>query len=207
MAACSSSFVISNVATLRNEVVRRKMLSQNFIFDGVRFRSDAKEVALTVLCRNSSFRHRMNSFSVKKKGKFTVMSMSEPWAESQSELGTIAVSNEGGGVIVEKETRIPGNEYGSKTESGANDKDMIDGSGGNGKYTNGRGGGGGGGDSGGDGDGGDKEEEEFGPVMKFAEIMKETEARGVSLPSDMIEAAKSVGIRKVLLLRYLDLQV
>ncbi|CAB4315024.1 unnamed protein product [Prunus armeniaca] len=42
--------------------------------------------------------------------------------------------------------------------------------------------------------------------MKFEEVMKETEARGASLPSDMIEAAKSVGIRKVLLLRYLDLQ-
>nr|XP_016436621.1 PREDICTED: protein RETICULATA, chloroplastic-like [Nicotiana tabacum] len=36
--------------------------------------------------------------------------------------------------------------------------------------------------------------------------MREAEARGATLPADMIEAAKSVGIRKLLLLRYLDLQ-
>ncbi|KAF2288621.1 hypothetical protein GH714_009491 [Hevea brasiliensis] len=34
----------------------------------------------------------------------------------------------------------------------------------------------------------------------------EVEARGASLPSDILEAAKSVGVRKLLLLRYLDLQ-
>lgn len=36
--------------------------------------------------------------------------------------------------------------------------------------------------------------------------MKETERRGIALPEDMLEAAKSVGIRKLFLLRYLDLQ-
>ncbi|XP_021829566.1 protein RETICULATA, chloroplastic [Prunus avium] len=198
MAGCSSSFGISNVVTLRNEVVLRKMWSQNLIFDGVRFRSDAKEVALPVFCRNNRFRHGVNSFSVKKDRNFMVMSMSQPQAESHSELGAVTVSNEGADVIVGKETRILENEHRSKTENG-----VLDGSGGDGKYTNGRGGGGGGG---GDDDGDDKEEEEFGPLMKFEEVMKETEARGASLPSDMIEAAKSVGIRKVLLLRYLDLQ-
>lgn len=50
-------------------------------------------------------------------------------------------------------------------------------------------------------------EKEFGPLLKFEEAMKEAQARGVSLPSDMLEAAKSIDIRKVLLLRYLDLQV
>ncbi|KAK1298647.1 hypothetical protein QJS10_CPB14g00715 [Acorus calamus] len=40
----------------------------------------------------------------------------------------------------------------------------------------------------------------------FEEVMRETEARGASLPSDMLEAAKAVGLRKVLMLRYLDLQ-
>lgn len=70
--------------------------------------------------------------------------------------------------------------------------------GGNGKVL---GGGGGGGD-----DGVDPEEEEFGPLLQFAEVMREIEARGVQLPSDMLEAAKSVGIRKVFLDRYLDLQ-
>ncbi|PQM35383.1 protein RETICULATA chloroplastic [Prunus yedoensis var. nudiflora] len=198
MAGCSSSLGISNVVTLRNEVVLRKMWSQNLIFDGVRFRNDAKEVDLPVFCRNNRFRHGVNSFSLKKDRNFMVMSMSQPQAESHSELGAVTVSNEGADVIVGKETRILENEHRSKTENG-----VLDGSGGDGKYTNGRGGGGGGG---GDDDGDDKEEEEFGPLMKFEEVMKETEARGASLPSDMIEAAKSVGIRKVLLLRYLDLQ-
>lgn len=76
---------------------------------------------------------------------------------------------------------------------------------------NGNGGnGGGGGDDGGD-DGEDEadkaEEKEFGPILKFEEVMKETERRGITLPEDMLEAAKSVGIRKLFLLRYLDLQV
>ncbi|XP_008240258.1 PREDICTED: protein RETICULATA, chloroplastic [Prunus mume] len=198
MAGCSSSFGISNVVTLRNEVVLRNMWSQNLIFDGVRFRNDAKELALPVFCRNNRFRYGANSFSVKKDRNFMVMSMSQPQAESHSELGAVTVSNEGADVILGNETRILENGYRSKTENG-----VLDGSGGDGKYTNGRGGGGGGG---GDDDGDDKEEEEFGPLMKFEEVMKETEARGASLPSDMIEAAKSVGIRKVLLLRYLDLQ-
>ncbi|KAL3357963.1 hypothetical protein AABB24_015206 [Solanum stoloniferum] len=54
--------------------------------------------------------------------------------------------------------------------------------------------------------GGDEEEDEFGPLLKFEDVMREAEARGATLPADMIEAAKSVGIRKLLLLRYLDLQ-
>lgn len=68
-----------------------------------------------------------------------------------------------------------------------------------------RAGGGGGGDEGDGEDGSD--EAEFGPVMKFEEVIRETEARGASLPPDLLEAAKSIGIRRVLLSRYLDLQV
>ncbi|KAK1312048.1 hypothetical protein QJS10_CPA07g00104 [Acorus calamus] len=77
---------------------------------------------------------------------------------------------------------------------------------GNGKFPPGGGGGGGGG--GGDGESGGKEEvdEEFGPVLKFEEVMREMEARGVRLPSDMLEAAKTVGLQKVILFRYLDMQ-
>ncbi|KAJ8467912.1 hypothetical protein OPV22_030464 [Ensete ventricosum] len=67
-----------------------------------------------------------------------------------------------------------------------------------------RAGGGGGGDEGDGEDGSD--EAEFGPVMKFEEVIRETEARGASLPPDLLEAAKSIGIRRVLLSRYLDLQ-
>eukprot|EP00257_Ricinus_communis_P020580 XP_015579842.1 protein RETICULATA-RELATED 1, chloroplastic [Ricinus communis] len=77
-------------------------------------------------------------------------------------------------------------------------------------------GGGGGGNGGGDGssgggggDGGDNEEEEekeFGPIMRYEQIIKEAETRGVQLPHDMIEAAKTTGIRQLFVLRYLDLQ-
>ncbi|KAH7667977.1 Protein RETICULATA-related protein [Dioscorea alata] len=74
-------------------------------------------------------------------------------------------------------------------------------SGGNGKFP--PGGGGGGGDRHNEDD---KEDDEFGPVLKFDEIIRETESRGVELPSDMLEAAKTMGIQKVLLERYLDLQ-
>ncbi|XP_050368348.1 protein RETICULATA-RELATED 1, chloroplastic [Argentina anserina] len=72
------------------------------------------------------------------------------------------------------------------------------------------GGGSDGGDSsGGGGDGGNEEDEEgkeFGPLLRLEEVMKETEAKGVELPLDMIEAAKTTGLRKEFLLRYLALQ-
>uniref|UniRef100_M8BXP0 Uncharacterized protein n=1 Tax=Aegilops tauschii TaxID=37682 RepID=M8BXP0_AEGTA len=46
-------------------------------------------------------------------------------------------------------------------------------------------------------------------VMAALEVVQEVEKQGVSLsslPADMIEAAKSIGIQKLLLLRYLDMQ-
>ncbi|CAL5200671.1 unnamed protein product [Lathyrus oleraceus] len=66
----------------------------------------------------------------------------------------------------------------------------------------------GGGRGGDDGDGGEGEEgdEEFGPLLNFEAVMKEVEARGVTLPSDMEEAARITGIREMFLLRYLELQ-
>uniref|UniRef100_A0A0E0Q619 Uncharacterized protein n=1 Tax=Oryza rufipogon TaxID=4529 RepID=A0A0E0Q619_ORYRU len=89
----------------------------------------------------------------------------------------------------------------------------VDGSGGNGKLPSSGGGGdgdnGGGGGGGDGGDGGDEGDDEFGPILSFDQVVQEVEKRGVSLPSlpaDMIEAAKSVGIQKLLLLRYLDMQ-
>ncbi|XP_065868661.1 protein RETICULATA-RELATED 1, chloroplastic [Euphorbia lathyris] len=66
------------------------------------------------------------------------------------------------------------------------------------------GGGRGGGGGGDEGDSG--EEKEFGPLMKFDEVMKEAEMRGVQLPEDMVEAAKTTGIREMFVHRYLDLQ-
>ncbi|KAL3531767.1 hypothetical protein ACH5RR_005288 [Cinchona calisaya] len=91
--------------------------------------------------------------------------------------------------------------YKNVNESDSGGGDFVDGDGGNGKFP------GGGGSGGGSNNGGnDNEEEEFGPLLKFEEVMREAEARGTNLPADMLEAAKSFGIRKVLLLRYLDLQ-
>ncbi|KAH6789823.1 reticulata-related 1 [Perilla frutescens var. frutescens] len=75
------------------------------------------------------------------------------------------------------------------------------GDGGNGGLPLGGGGGGGGGGEGGGGD-----EEEFGPIMKYDEVLIEAESRGAVLPADMLEAAKSTGLRRLILTRYLDLQ-
>ncbi|XP_074280531.1 protein RETICULATA-RELATED 1, chloroplastic-like [Silene latifolia] len=94
----------------------------------------------------------------------------------------------------------------SKTESISEDTTMLDDFGdGNGKLPpeNGNGGSSGGGDGEGEGD---YEEKEFGRLLKFEDVMKETEKRGVTLPSDILEAAKNTGIRELLLMRYLDLQ-
>ncbi|KAL6897240.1 hypothetical protein ACP4OV_006936 [Aristida adscensionis] len=91
--------------------------------------------------------------------------------------------------------------------------EVDDGSSGNGKVPTGGGGGDGDGESGGGGGGGggdgDEGEDEFGPILSFDQVVQEVEKRGFSMPSlpaDMVEAAKSVGIQKLLLLRYLDMQ-
>ncbi|GLU19254.1 hypothetical protein SLE2022_355150 [Rubroshorea leprosula] len=87
---------------------------------------------------------------------------------------------------------------------GAGDQPRIGGGGGeNGGGDDGSGGGGG--EGGGD-DENEYEEKEFGPLLKFEEVMKEAEGRGVTLPADMMEAAKSTGIRELFLSRYLELQ-
>ncbi|KAK4482676.1 hypothetical protein RD792_009841 [Penstemon davidsonii] len=74
------------------------------------------------------------------------------------------------------------------------------GDGGNGRLPTGGGGGGGGGDE------GNNDEDEFGPIIKYADVLKEAENVGAILPADMLEAAKSTGIRRLILTRYLDLQ-
>lgn len=65
----------------------------------------------------------------------------------------------------------------------------------------------GGGGDGGEGDDGDGDEDEFGPIMKYGDVLIEAESRGAILPADMLEAAKSTGLRRLILTRYLDLQV
>ncbi|XP_055836294.1 protein RETICULATA-RELATED 1, chloroplastic [Solanum dulcamara] len=67
---------------------------------------------------------------------------------------------------------------------------------------------GGSGDGGGDDDDGDGDydEKEFGPIVKFDEVVKEAEKLGAKLPIGMLEAAKTTGIRRLILSRYLDMQ-
>ena len=81
------------------------------------------------------------------------------------------------------------------------DQHSFGGGGGRGDGDAGGGGGGGGGDRDGGGD------EEFGPLLNFEAVMRESEARGVQLPPDMVEAARVTGIREMFLLRYMELQV
>ncbi|CAN1294510.1 Protein RETICULATA-RELATED 1, chloroplastic [Linum perenne] len=61
--------------------------------------------------------------------------------------------------------------------------------------------GGNGGSPGGGDDGDDGEEDEFGPIMKLDDVIRETEARGAKLPVDMLAAAETSGIREKFLLR------
>lgn len=85
------------------------------------------------------------------------------------------------------------------------DGDSGDGSGGG--NDGGSGGNGGGGGNENEEGGNEEDEKEFGPLLKFAEVMKVAESRGVNLPSDMMEAAETTGIREMFLHRYLELQV
>lgn len=75
----------------------------------------------------------------------------------------------------------------------------------NGNFRGGKGGGSGGRDNEGD-EGGNDDEDEYGPILSAEEVFGKAEARGAVLPSDMAEAAKAVGLRQLLLSRYLDLQ-
>lgn len=180
----------SSVGFLRSEVVLGEMWSQSVVVESVRVRNVVKVVALPVLCRKN---RRVVVANVSK---------SNPLGESQSGVASVSVSkgggNSDGGSVVGKDIRILETGFEVKADNDGNGGGDVLGGSGNGSFSSG----GGGGDDNED----DKEEDEFGPILKFEEVMKETEARGVSLPSDMLEAAKSVGIRKLLLLRYLDLQ-
>lgn len=185
-----------------NEVVLGKMVwSQGVAFGCRSFRSVVKEVAYPISDRKGIGR----CIGVKRKNKFSVvMSFSQSHLNSDAPAAAVTVSKE-------EDDAIRGRDFRSmemsEVVSDKHDAELIDGNGGNGAYNNGGGGGGGRGGDGGDDSRGDREEEEFGPIMKFEEVMKELESRGVTLPSDMLEAAKSEGIRKLLLLRYLEMQV
>lgn len=181
-----SGFGLAHLVNVKNDVVLRNLWSQDLSF----IKNGGKRFV----------------FPMKKRQRVVILSLAhrpeaEAEAEAQAGAATSIVtkgSSESSESSIRKEVRIFGE---AKIDAG---------NGGGSFYGNGGNGGGGGGDDGGDGgDGekGDPEEEEFGPLMKFEDVMKETNARGATLPSDMMEAAKTVGIRKLLLLRYLDLQV
>lgn len=122
--------------------------------------------------------------------------------EVKSEIRRTLQSGVGDVAVETKDSGVPESSSSADLDDGGCNGDCF---GGSGRFPSG-----GGGDGDGDGDArgrDDGEEEEFGVLLKFDEVMRETEARGASLPSDMLEAAKTVGIRKVLLLRYFDLQV
>lgn len=92
----------------------------------------------------------------------------------------------------------------SSLSSGNFENMKVDDHGGGGDGDNGRSpGGGGGGEGGEDNDG---EEKEFGPIIRYDEVIEEAKKLGAILPADMLEAAKSTGIRRLILSRYIALQ-
>ncbi|XP_057512182.1 protein RETICULATA, chloroplastic-like [Actinidia eriantha] len=184
MACCSSSIRLSLHVSLQDEVVLGTVRSQNGMIPNFRAINWSKKS-----------RHLLCS---KRKQRLVVANASNSGSEPQSGVVVTVNTNEGDGGSNGKDFGALEANY-KLTDSGSDGVDVFDdGNNGNGKFLGGGGGWG--------GEGGGEEEQEFGPIMKFEEVMKETKARGASLPMDMLEAAKSVGIRKVLLLRYLDLQ-
>lgn len=184
MASCSSGIRLSQFGNLQNGSFSEIGVSR-LVF--VKIQGNTRNGYLA--CRSS-------------KSRFLVKNSLGEECEPQSGASFSAVLKESDSSIVSTGAEVLDSSYVAITDSfsGGGDGDLIDGNGGNGKFP-----GGGGGGNGNEGD--DKEEDEFGPLLKFEEVMRETEARGATLPADMLEAAKSAGIRKVLLLRYLDLQV
>ncbi|KAG5037680.1 hypothetical protein AAZX31_07G130300 [Glycine max] len=201
MAGCSSNFAVARFANVRKEVV---LGNEETNLIRLSFRGVLNESAFQVLRGSKCGR---SCVPMQEKAMFLIMSMSQPSAEneSQSAVTSIGLSEGGGDNVLSNDDGTWDSEPDSKNERNDDNGVVLDGSGGNGNFGSGGAGDGSGG-GGGDDDGNDNEEEEFGPILKYDEVMRETEARGATLPLDMIEAAKSVGIRKVLLLRYLDLQ-
>ncbi|EOA27159.1 hypothetical protein CARUB_v10023259mg [Capsella rubella] len=188
MAGCGMNYQFSSVVKVRNEISSLGICNRDFVF-----RDTVKAMKVPVL--------RIRGVSARQRSRLLMVNMSQSPVEPQSS-----------GVPTTKLTKIEGDDSNLGKENvrnlGTDQPENLDGDGFNGNDGNGgvNNGGGGGNGGEGNGDGEDYEEKEFGPLLKFEEVMKETEARGATLPSDMLEAAKTYGIRKVLLLRYLDLQ-
>lgn len=56
MAGCSSSFGLTQVVNLRNEVVSMRIKGQSLVLESLRFRNIVKEVSLPLLCTNEGSR-------------------------------------------------------------------------------------------------------------------------------------------------------
>ena len=201
MAACSSNIGLSHFVNARKGAVLWNLGNQTSNTSFMSFRSVLKEATLPVFSVNRSITH----VSLGRKEVTLTINMSLPPDESKSPTTTIRDSEKGSDNILETNHDMLEGGCDSNTDRYGNNGVVCNSDGGNGNF--GSGGAGGRGGGGGSDDGDDKEEEEFGPILNYEEVMRETEARGATLPSDMLEAAKIVGIRKVLLLRYLDLQV
>lgn len=183
MAGCSSGIRIAHFKNLPNDIV---LLS-----------CSSSKSSIVVKSQCSNVKRRMQGL--------VVVNIMNSEAEPRSSVAVTTITEGVDIDYVEKDAKVMDKSYISVPESevgGGGGADFIDGSGGNGKFSGG-GGGGGGKDNSDD----DYEEKEFGPLLKFEEVIRETEARGASLPADMLEAAKTVGLRQVLLLRYLELEV
>lgn len=195
MAGCSSSVGIANFKSLEKGVVPLECFSSKSLVPTRFWRLGIKE-------SRTSTRLVCNS----KRQSLVVVNVINPETESKSSPAVTTTTETGDVNYVGKDaaTAVEKSYHSTPDSKNGDGGGLVNGSGGNGKYP---GGGGGGGGGGGDEGGDDYEEKEFGPLLKFEEVMRETEARGASLPADMLEAAKTVGLRKLLLSRYLDLQV
>ncbi|KAL5991702.1 hypothetical protein ACLOJK_012612 [Asimina triloba] len=188
MAICSSRLVLQGHSGL---------IDDRLGGDAFAMGSGRRGFVVFVVLRRSVGRRRME-----------IKSMSRAW-DAGTEIGDrkVLISEKGNDVSLVDDSRVSGLSFSPQVDDRGSGGDSFGGDGSNGKFPPG---GGGGGDGDGDGDEGPEEdgadEEEFGPLLKLQDVIRETEARRVTLPSDMLEAAKTVGIRKALLLRYFDLQ-
>ena len=162
-----------------------------------------------VVLKNSIFstclRVGKTSYCVgKKNGDFRVRNQLEPSVGSELSDVNISSSQDAADVLVKNEVKASELNHHPDVDNGNGGMGYSSASNGDGDFPpTGSGGGGGNGDPEDD----STEDDEFGPLLKFDDVLKETKARGASLPEDMLEAAKTVGIREVLLSRYFDLQV
>lgn len=193
MAGCSLSIRLTYFKNLKKEILfSRDMSIWNPNLTLLKFQDSSK-----VIKTKGQLLYKRNRQGL------VIVNALNPETDPASGVAVTTVTKGSDGSHVEKDGSVLGSDFVFKgdKENGDGGGNLIDGSGGNGKFSGGGGGGGGG------NGGGDDKEEELGPILKFEEVIRETEARGTTLPIDMLEAAKNVGIRKVLLLRYLDLQV